>query len=162
MVDDATFLAAILAAPDDDGPRLVYADWLEEHGDTERSEFIRVQIELAHTPVEEGRAGILRRREAELLRQHRDDWLKPLTDRLAAERGAELPWPQPVEAIQSLFEMFSPSVPIGQPPDEPPFPIRAATERLMSEFERSPLQLLLGPRSPMQFEFRLGFVQIAT
>src|SRR5437762_1438584 len=72
MVDDATFLAAILAGPDDDGPRLVYADWLEEHGDTERSEFIRVQIELAHTPVEEGRAGILRRREAELLRQHRD------------------------------------------------------------------------------------------
>jgi uncharacterized protein (TIGR02996 family) len=35
---------AILAAPADDLPRLVYADWLEEHGDTVRAEFIRAQI----------------------------------------------------------------------------------------------------------------------
>jgi uncharacterized protein (TIGR02996 family) len=35
---------AILANPADDLPRLVYADWLEEHGDAERSEFIRAQI----------------------------------------------------------------------------------------------------------------------
>lgn len=26
------FLAAISAAPDDDAPKLIYADWLEEHG----------------------------------------------------------------------------------------------------------------------------------
>src|SRR5262249_29199298 len=41
------FLRAILDAPDDDAPRLVYADWLDEHGETERAEFIRVQITLA-------------------------------------------------------------------------------------------------------------------
>src|SRR4051812_5383520 len=35
-------LAAIAEAPDDDAPRLVYADWLEEHGDDARAEFIRV------------------------------------------------------------------------------------------------------------------------
>ena len=29
--DEAAFLAQILAAPDDDTPRLVYADWLQEH-----------------------------------------------------------------------------------------------------------------------------------
>src|SRR5262245_12883262 len=40
-------LAAILAEPDDDVPRLVYADWLDEHGDEARAEFIRVQVELA-------------------------------------------------------------------------------------------------------------------
>jgi uncharacterized protein (TIGR02996 family) len=28
--------------PEDDSPRLVLADWLDEHGDAERAEFIRV------------------------------------------------------------------------------------------------------------------------
>ena len=46
----AAFLQSIIAAPDDDAPRLVYADWLEEHGgEPERAEFIRVQCELART-----------------------------------------------------------------------------------------------------------------
>jgi uncharacterized protein (TIGR02996 family) len=40
MTDDAAFRNAILAAPDDDAPRLVYADWLEERGDP-RAEFVR-------------------------------------------------------------------------------------------------------------------------
>src|SRR5262249_52776821 len=31
--DEADFLGAILAHPEDDAPRLVYADWLEERGD---------------------------------------------------------------------------------------------------------------------------------
>lgn len=47
MTDHSHFLRAIIASPDDDAPRLVYADWLEENGEPERSEFIRVQIELA-------------------------------------------------------------------------------------------------------------------
>lgn len=41
------FLRAIIAAPDDDLPRLAYADWLEESGEAELAEFIRVQCELA-------------------------------------------------------------------------------------------------------------------
>ncbi len=45
--DRDAFMAAILAAPDDDLPRLVFADWLDEHGEPERAEFIRVQCELA-------------------------------------------------------------------------------------------------------------------
>jgi uncharacterized protein (TIGR02996 family) len=47
MTDRAAFLAAIVAAPDDDLPRLVFADWLDEYGEPERAEFIRVQCELA-------------------------------------------------------------------------------------------------------------------
>ncbi len=31
----------------DDAPRLIYADWLQDHGDPKRAEFIRVQIALA-------------------------------------------------------------------------------------------------------------------
>jgi uncharacterized protein (TIGR02996 family) len=50
---DADFLRAVCAAPGDDFPRLLYADWLEEHARTEadraRAEFIRVQVEIAGT-----------------------------------------------------------------------------------------------------------------
>src|SRR4051794_13393226 len=38
---------AILAHPDEDTPRLVYADWLDEHGEPAHAEFIRVQCRLA-------------------------------------------------------------------------------------------------------------------
>src|SRR5262249_52273565 len=36
-------IRAIEAEPDDDLPRLVFADWLEEHGDEARARFIRLQ-----------------------------------------------------------------------------------------------------------------------
>jgi serine/threonine-protein kinase len=42
MSDDDAFLRAIADAPDDDAPRLVYADWLDEHGQPDRAEFIRL------------------------------------------------------------------------------------------------------------------------
>lgn len=41
--DGAALLAAIIANPDEDTPRLVYADWLQENGQEERAEFIRSQ-----------------------------------------------------------------------------------------------------------------------
>lgn len=45
---EAGLLAAVLENPADDGVRLVYADWLDEHGgQPERAEFIRVQCRLA-------------------------------------------------------------------------------------------------------------------
>ena len=37
---------AVLAAPDDDAPRLAFADWLEDHGDAARADFVRTQIAL--------------------------------------------------------------------------------------------------------------------
>jgi uncharacterized protein (TIGR02996 family) len=40
------FLRAILAAPDDEAPRLIYADWLEERGDL-RGEYLRLACALA-------------------------------------------------------------------------------------------------------------------
>src|SRR5436190_19415841 len=48
MTTKNALFEAILAEPDDDAPRLVYSDWLEEHGDHERAEFIRVQCRLAN------------------------------------------------------------------------------------------------------------------
>src|SRR5262249_22683139 len=41
-------LDAILADPDDDSLRRVYADWLDEHGEPERAEVIRLQLALAN------------------------------------------------------------------------------------------------------------------
>jgi uncharacterized protein (TIGR02996 family) len=46
-VDDAAYLRAVCWSPFDDGPRLVYADWLEERGECARAEFVRVQCGLA-------------------------------------------------------------------------------------------------------------------
>lgn len=47
--DELALLRGVEAAPDDDLPRLVYADWLDEHGRHARAEFIRVQCERAST-----------------------------------------------------------------------------------------------------------------
>jgi uncharacterized protein (TIGR02996 family) len=77
MPDDDAFLRAIGAAPADDAPRLVYADWLDEHGQPERAEFIRVQCELARPGGERMRRTELRLRERELLAEHGEDWTRP-------------------------------------------------------------------------------------
>lgn len=45
--DREAFLRSICEPPDEDTPRLVYADWLQEHGEHDRAEFIRVQVEAA-------------------------------------------------------------------------------------------------------------------
>lgn len=52
MTDDTAFLRAIIARPEDDSLRLIYADYLDETNRPERAEFIRVQIELAAMPDE--------------------------------------------------------------------------------------------------------------
>jgi|GEM_PF-6382259 len=45
MSDRAALEAGIVARPDDDTARLVFADWLDEHGEHSRAEFVRLQIE---------------------------------------------------------------------------------------------------------------------
>jgi uncharacterized protein (TIGR02996 family) len=45
--EEAGLLAAIAAAPDDEAPRLVYADWLTQRDDP-RGELIALQCELEH------------------------------------------------------------------------------------------------------------------
>src|SRR5262245_12744455 len=65
---------AILEHPDDDPVRLVYADWLEEHGGQERAELIRAQVELARLGEFDPRRPALEDREAELLARHGPEW----------------------------------------------------------------------------------------
>ncbi len=65
---------AILDDPDNDTPRLVYADWLEENGNADRAEFIRVQCELATIAGDHPSRRTLMIREDELLVQHGETW----------------------------------------------------------------------------------------
>src|SRR5262245_1119387 len=86
MSDEDALLTAIAAHPAEDTPRLMYADWLDEHGQALRAEFIRVQCalkQLEQRPADEQRRHVhLWRRQEELLDVHRADLLGPL--------GAEL------------------------------------------------------------------------
>ncbi len=65
----------VLAHPGDDAPRLLHADWLEEHGDS-RGELIRVQCKLAGMDPVEPEYGELLLREESLLEQHQAAWLR--------------------------------------------------------------------------------------
>jgi uncharacterized protein (TIGR02996 family) len=46
MPDNPGLLQTIFDAPDDDAPRLVYADWLDDRGDHDRAAFIRAHVAL--------------------------------------------------------------------------------------------------------------------
>lgn len=52
--EEDALIAAILADPADDLPRLVYADWLGEHGREDRAEFIRLQCLAAGQETNDG------------------------------------------------------------------------------------------------------------
>jgi uncharacterized protein (TIGR02996 family) len=77
MSDEAALLLAIHAEPDDDTPRLVYADWLDEHGDPERAGFIRLQVERARAFPPGALEPKLSAREMGLLRKHARAWFEP-------------------------------------------------------------------------------------
>jgi uncharacterized protein (TIGR02996 family) len=51
MTDLHALLAAMAADPTDDTVRLAYADFLEENGDADRADFVRVQVELSRGNV---------------------------------------------------------------------------------------------------------------
>lgn len=77
MTHDDAFLADIVGQMDD-GPRLVYADWLDDRGEADRADFIRVQIELARLPAGSQRGQELYLRQIELLRHHAERWARGL------------------------------------------------------------------------------------
>ena len=64
-------MQTICESPDDDTPRLVYADWLEENGLPLLSEFVRAQIALARPTQDDTLAFHLKKRESELWSQRR-------------------------------------------------------------------------------------------
>ncbi len=88
MTHEEAFLEAILEAPDDDAPRLIFADWLEDNAQPDRAELIRVQCELARRPAEQ-RGEDLRTQAIRLLHAHWDEWVGPLCE-LVGPRAARM------------------------------------------------------------------------
>lgn len=82
MQDSAAFHRLIAAAPDDDAPRLVYADWLEERGDP-RGTFVRVQCALARLPADHPRRRELEQVEDELFQTHGAAWAHGVAARVS-------------------------------------------------------------------------------
>jgi uncharacterized protein (TIGR02996 family) len=76
---DAAFLDAIREAPEDNVPRLIYADWLSDQPDpilVARGELIRVQCQLAGLPQGDERRKPLLQRETSLLGRFSHRWWK--------------------------------------------------------------------------------------
>src|SRR5262245_7442868 len=121
MTDGAALLEAIRANPDEDTPRLAYADWLDESATTEadpaRARFIRLQVERA-TIGPRRRSPLLARAEqldaevATLLNRFRDVWLealpaaarRPLSDEFLFSRG-----------FLNMVQLSAAEVPTGSP-----------------------------------------------
>jgi len=83
----SNFLRAILDAPNDDLPRLIFADYLEESGEADRAEFIRIQCELAAGCENSERKKPLESRQAELLAKYSEAWRLPIRGPQAFRRG---------------------------------------------------------------------------
>ena len=79
---EEALLAAVYAQPLDDGPRLVYADWLLERGEP-RGEFITLQFKRKQSALSEEE----NRREKALLKQHGKQWLGALAPVLSFGKG---------------------------------------------------------------------------
>jgi uncharacterized protein (TIGR02996 family) len=72
------FFEEIKTHPDDDTPRLVFADWLQEHGDAAtaaRGELMGLQVRRCRVHDDDPQWHALKRREGQLLRQHLFGWL---------------------------------------------------------------------------------------
>ena len=65
MSERDALTAAVLADPDDDLPRLVFADWLDERGEPAHARFIRAQIALAALSEWDPQSAALRRTQPE-------------------------------------------------------------------------------------------------
>jgi uncharacterized protein (TIGR02996 family) len=90
MNDRDALLAAILAEPDEDTPRLVYADWLDENGQGDRAAFVRAQVEAARVEPFGPQARAATLRADELLNRNWKEWTATIRDLVAElrfERG---------------------------------------------------------------------------
>ncbi len=98
MTDDELLRAALVARPDEDLPRLVYADFLQEAGHDDRAELIRVQCALERLPPTDTERPELTRRESELLAAHKPEWrIAGLTGTQTFRRGM-------IESVETTAE----------------------------------------------------------
>src|SRR5215218_8501544 len=74
MNDHDALLNAIGEHPEEDTPRLMYADWLEENGQPERADFVRTQVEVAKPGLSAAERLPLVRKNVYYLNNHVPEW----------------------------------------------------------------------------------------
>src|SRR5262249_50328515 len=81
--EEQAFLESVLESPDDEGIRLIFADWLQDR-DAPRGEFIRSQCQIAKLSIhDEERPGLVER-EKVLWAEHGAHWRSYLPEFLRA------------------------------------------------------------------------------
>src|SRR5262245_18655301 len=89
MNPEAGLLADILEHPDDDTPRLIFADWLEDKGEQDRAEFIRIQLQIAKLAENDPIAAALGLRLNYLWDAHGEEWSAPFGFRVPGHANFE-------------------------------------------------------------------------
>jgi uncharacterized protein (TIGR02996 family) len=74
MLENPDLLRAVLEYPENDAPRLDYADWFAEHGEPDRAEFIRAQVLASRLSPYDAAQRHLKRRAQALLTEHEKRW----------------------------------------------------------------------------------------
>jgi uncharacterized protein (TIGR02996 family) len=105
--DEAGLLSAVCAEADDDVPRLVDADWLDEHDQPERARYIRLSVEACRLPPTDPQRFALFAEAYALLNEHFEAWEAAMPELpgvawLEYERGFV------VQAIASVEALLTP------------------------------------------------------
>lgn len=83
MIQNHELLQQVIATPDDDAPRLLYADWFEGHGEPERAELIRLQCACDKLPPGDPQLVAMRASEQQLLERFGHRWAEDLGSRIS-------------------------------------------------------------------------------
>jgi uncharacterized protein (TIGR02996 family) len=122
-------LQDVLDHPADDGPRLVFADWLDEHGESARADFIRTQIALAECKTKSKKFKRLCEMEKELWasRTKPDNWFLPggVNFRLYNNKRIELRWQDSHDRLPLLNPEYPTPIPFAPPIKKRPLPVFA-------------------------------------
>ena len=120
---DDGFFHALQQDPNDDGLRLVYADFLEEHGDiasAARAELIRVQCELELLPGADPRYKTLEKRQQKLLNAWSKVWLEPLRKKYSQNAEFDRGFPVPHWTVMGASVAWMTPINPGRIPSTPP------------------------------------------
>ncbi|HYH64523.1 MAG TPA: TIGR02996 domain-containing protein [Urbifossiella sp.] len=150
MTDGDALIHAILAAPDDDTPRLVYADWLDDAGHADRAALIRVQVGLAREPdarLKAEEALLLGSTSGDRVRQLRRGWALPRAVRRAWPRGVggwewHRGFPEVWHCPLAFWEAHGPAIAAAGP------------LRRVVPTDREPAAPAVNPRKPERTWFR--------
>jgi uncharacterized protein (TIGR02996 family) len=116
--DHKAILSAVLENPRNDTALLVYADWLDEHGDA-RSSYLRSQVEFRNSRTDE-----LRRRLVQLYPHEHLAWTTTLEQAGAVEANLTL-LPFELETGISAVRRADGTIQPFQYHDQPPLPVEA-------------------------------------